>query len=118
VGGLKIGVGWYGIRSRAGQRASHTNARSAGGSSQIRWAVRRDWPDGTHEFVRARDTEASAHRQLERDRLFWRPGPMRPELSVVCISEHDFALHGRHRRDCKAPDCPRAQFPAAGVEAA
>jgi len=117
VGGLMMGVAWYGVRRRARQPLSGTDAASAG-SSTVRWAVRRDWPDGTHEFVRPRDTETRAYRQLDRDRVSWRPGPMRPELSVVCISEHDFALHGRHRRDCKAPDCPRAQSPAAGVEAA
>jgi hypothetical protein len=112
-----MGVGWYGGRRRSGLTLRGGDARSVG-SSTVRWAVRRDWPDGTHEFVRACDTEAGADRQLEKDRVFWRPGPMRPELSVVCVSAHDFALHGRHRRDCKAPDCPRAQLPAAGVEAA
>ena len=117
MGGLKMGVAWYGVRRRARQPFKGTDAESAG-SLTVRWAVRRDWPDDTHEFVRPRDTETRANRQLDRDRVYWRPGPMRPELSVVRISKHDFALHGRHRRYCKAPDCPRAQVPAAGVEAA
>ncbi len=117
MGGLKVGVAWYGVRRRSGQPSRGADVRSVGGST-VRWVVRRDWPDGTHEFVRPRDTETRANRQLDRDWAFWRPGPMRPELSVVCISEHDFALHGRHRRDCKAPDCPRAKVPSAGAEAA
>jgi hypothetical protein len=117
VGGLKIGVDWYGVRRRSGKPSRGADVRSVD-SSTVLWAVRRDWPDGVHEFVRPRDTETRAHRQRDRDRVYWRPGPMRPELSVVCISEHDFALHGRHRRDCKAPDCPRTQSPAAGAEAA
>jgi hypothetical protein len=117
VGGLKIGVAWYGVLRRSGQPFSGTDAEAVG-SSRVRWVVRRDWPDGTHEFVRPRDTETRAHHQSGRDRAFWRRGPMRPELSVVCISERDFALHGRHRRDCRTPDCRRAQLPAAGVEAA
>jgi hypothetical protein len=113
VGGLKMGVAWYGVLRRSGQPFSGTDA----GRSTVWWAVRRDWPDCTHEFVRPRDTETRAHRQSDWDRAFWRRGPMRPELSAVCISERDFALHGRHRRDCRAPDCPRAQLLAAGAVA-
>jgi hypothetical protein len=102
-----MGVGWYGRGSRTAEPASSVNARSTGKSAQVRWAVRRDWPDGTHEFIRARDNETDALRQMESDHEFWRRGPMRPPLSVVRISVHDFELHGRRRRDCKAPDCPQ-----------
>jgi hypothetical protein len=70
------------------------------------WAVRRDWPTGDHEFVDLCDGPTAAGRALESDRAFWRWGPMRPALSVVRISAHDFALHGRARRGCRAPDCP------------
>ncbi|MDT5027737.1 MAG: hypothetical protein QOE61_4163 [Micromonosporaceae bacterium] len=113
MGGLKRGVGWNGRVSRTERAADNTSARSAGRLSQVRWAVRRDWPDGTHEFIRARDTESDAQHQAQGDRDFWRRCPMRPRLSVVRISVHDFDLHGRHRHNCKAPDCPQ-QDPAAG----
>ena len=75
-------------------------------SSTVVWAVRRDWPvDGTHEFVCPRSSERAARRQLDRDRAYWRAGPIRPRLSVVQLSAHEFALHGRARRFCRAPDC-------------
>jgi hypothetical protein len=91
-----IGIGWYG-RSRRRETAA---------SSAAVYAVRRDWPDGTHEFISPHATEAGARRAAERDRAYWRGGPMRPQLSAVTTSEHDFWLHARHRRDCRAPDCP------------
>jgi hypothetical protein len=78
-------------------------------SSSSRWlavyAVRRDWPDGSHEFVGARDSKADAQRFVERDRQYWLPGPLRPEWSVVEISVRDFDLHAK-RYGCRAPDCP------------
>jgi hypothetical protein len=80
-------------------------------------AVRRDWPDGAHEFVRSCRDPARAARELEGDREFWRRGPMRPELSLVEISRHEFRLHARHRRDCRAPDCARAKPVALEVAA-
>jgi hypothetical protein len=86
--------------------------RAACLSSMAEFAVRRDWPDGSHEFVRSRRDPARAARQLEGDRAYWRRGPLRPELSLVEISRHEFRLHARHRRDCRAPDCARA-MPAA-----
>jgi hypothetical protein len=73
--------------------------------------VRRDWPDGLHEFIQLCDTKVDVLMQLERDRRFCLGGPLRPRLSVVRISVHDFKLHARHRRDCAAPDCPQASAP-------
>src|SRR5215813_3662373 len=49
-------------------------------------AVRRDWPDGTHQFVGFRLTEAEAARFLVGDYEYWRKGPMRPIHSLVVIS--------------------------------
>ena len=114
MNGLKKGVAWYGLRGRAGRPISGAVTGSVGGSSGVRWAVRRDWPDGVHEFIRDRDSEASARRQADRDRAYWCRAPMRPLLSVVRISARDFALHGRHRRGCASPDCPR-EVPVAVV---
>lgn len=105
MSGLLMGIGWYGRERRTTRQDDGPSTASVGKSAQVRFAVRRDWPDGGHEFIRARITEADAERQLVHDRDFWRRGPVRPRLSLVLISAHDFDLHGRHRRMCKAPDC-------------
>lgn len=105
MSGLLMGIGWYGRERRTMGQDGGPSTETVGKSAQARFAVRRDWPDGGHEFIRARTTEADAARQLVHDRDFWRRGPVRPRLSVVLISAHDFDLHGRHRRMCKAPDC-------------
>jgi hypothetical protein len=70
------------------------------------YAVRRDWTDGTHELVGFHWTDTSAARFVDRDRHYWRRGPMRPHSwAVVVISRRDFDLHAK-RHDCRAPDCP------------
>jgi hypothetical protein len=106
VNGLLIGGGWRG----------RLNRRRTATSSATVYAVRRDWPDGTHEFHSRRGTEAAAARAAERDQAYWRPGPMRPRLSLVTIGKYDFELHARHRLDCKAPDGPSAVMAASGAE--
>jgi hypothetical protein len=78
-----------------------------------RLAVRRDWPGGGHEFVRFGTGSMEARLFIERDRQFWRRGPMRPVHTVVEISFRDFVLHHRFRRMCRAPDCPMARVGAA-----
>ena len=72
---------------------------------QAAYAVRRNWPDSTHEFVRFARTEADAARYVESDRTYWRHGPWRPAHEIVVISLRDFDLH-RERPNCRAPDCP------------
>jgi hypothetical protein len=86
-------------------------------SSMVVWAVRRDWPDGSREFARSHRDPARVARELEGDREYWRRGPHRPEVSLVEISRHEFRLHARHRRDCRAPDCARARPVALEVAA-
>jgi hypothetical protein len=78
---------------------------------QAGFAVRRDWPDHTHEFVRFGRTEWRAARFIRSDRTFWRRGPWRPDHEIVVISRRDFELH-RDRPACRAPDCPTAREPA------
>jgi len=76
-------------------------------SRAVGWAIRRDWAvDGTHEFVRLGDDLSAVLRQAVRDCAYWRPGPVRPRVGVVRISHHEFWLHARARRGCRAPDCP------------
>jgi hypothetical protein len=76
-------------------------------SWQVGFAVRRDWPDGSHEFVRFCLSEGEAASFVTSDRAYWRRGPWRPVHAVVCISVRDFELHA-DRRLCRAPDCPAA----------
>jgi hypothetical protein len=69
--------------------------------------VRRDWPDGGHDFFGFGTTWALAERLIGRDRWFWRLGPIRPaSYALVLMSRRDFDLHHRSRRLCRAPDCP------------
>jgi hypothetical protein len=82
-----------------------SDTRDVGGFSAL-WAVRRDWPGGEHEFVTARPTARGVARALAADRAYWRRGPLRPALSVVRISRHEFDLHATAREGCRAPDCP------------
>ena len=77
-------------------------------SARVRWTVRRDWPDGTHEFVGLESDQAAAAALWARMVVKLRRLPFRPHQSVVPISKRDFWLHGHHRPACKAPDCPTA----------
>jgi hypothetical protein len=71
------------------------------------FAVRRNWPDRTHEFVRFALNEGAAAGFIAADRRYWRRGPWRPTHEIVVISLRDFDLH-RTRHGCRAPDCPAA----------
>lgn len=76
---------------------------------QAGFAIRRDWPDGGHDFSAFTWTGEGLDRQMDSDRRFWRRGPVRPSrYSVVSISWRDFDLHTRHRPLCRALDCPAA----------
>ncbi|MDG4824157.1 hypothetical protein O7635_20085 [Asanoa sp. WMMD1127] len=75
-------------------------------STEPLWVVRLDWPAGDHEFGCPRSDETAAARELDRVASFWARGPMRPRLRLARISAHDFDLHAKARRGCKAPDCP------------
>jgi hypothetical protein len=72
------------------------------------FAIRRDWPDGSHELVGFTESETRAERFVRRDREYWRRGPVRPRSwQIVAVSRRDFDLHER-RFGCQAPDCPTA----------
>jgi hypothetical protein len=105
VGGMTLGAFRFTAR-----RGPAVNAAPPLSPARTGWAVRRDWPvDGTHEFICLRRHAPAAARQAARDAAYWRMGPVRPELCVVEISEHEFWLHARARRDCRAPDCADAR---------
>ena len=95
-------------RTRSGVRAFRLwlNPLRLPGPTVV-WAVRRDWSvDLTHEFICPRLDHSAAYRAMGRDHAYWRGGPIKPELSLVRISMHDYLLHARGRRLCRAPDCP------------
>lgn len=76
-------------------------------STEYAWgyAIRREWPDGTHDlfgFVADTDT---AIRRLNRDRSFWRGGPVRP--TAVYLVPANAADVGAHPVDgCRRSGCP------------
>ena len=77
-------------------------------------AVRRDWPDGSHDMFGWQLPGADLASVVGRDRRSWARGPARPTYSVVTLSARDFLLHGR-RDVCRAPDCPTEAGPARAV---
>jgi hypothetical protein len=94
-----------GMREHLGRGASRSPARQPW---EAGYAVRRDWPDGTHEIIGFRWTAAAAARLLAGDRHYWRRGPLRPSAwAMVVVSRRDFDLHAR-RPGCRSPDCPAA----------
>ncbi len=77
------------------------------------YAVRTDWPDGTHLIFGWRRAWRSACRLLFRDHRYWRSGPIRPHTwSVVGATRTVVAAHPRSAR-CSSPQCPRG-VPLAG----
>lgn len=68
-------------------------------------AVRRDWPDSSHDLFGWRRPGADLGPAMRADLIHWLRGPARPVYSSVRVSMRDFLLHGR-RDTCRAPDCP------------
>ncbi|MEU9508574.1 hypothetical protein AB0D32_20130 [Micromonospora sp. NPDC048170] len=72
------------------------------------YAIRREWPDGAHDlFGFAADPE-TAQRWLDRDRAYWRGGPVRPAaVYLVAANAADVDRHpvAGCRRSC-CPDSP------------
>jgi hypothetical protein len=106
-------VGVAVLRSDRRQRLVQKAAKQATGEAEPtfdwapQFAVRREWPDGTHDFAGMRRTVQAANGFARRDRNFWRAGPLRPLwFGLVVMSRRDFVLHGKQRRHCTAPDCP------------
>jgi hypothetical protein len=94
-----------GVRGRAG-----LPGRWAGGWGSWRagFAVRLDWPDGTHDLGEFRRSLAAAQRRRDAAAGYWRRGPLRPvACSVVVTSRREVRLHAR-RWECRSPDCPTA----------
>jgi hypothetical protein len=75
------------------------------------WAVRRDWADGSREFVGFRASERGAARIARRDESYWRRGPRWPSrYAVVTMTRTAFLVHTDMQR-CRDVSCPGAQRP-------
>ncbi|GAA1801425.1 hypothetical protein GCM10009682_24160 [Luedemannella flava] len=79
-------------------------------------AVRRDWPDGSHDLFGWRRTGSDLGAAMRADLVYWLRAPARPVYCVVTVSMRDFLLHGR-RDVCRASDCPTAPARSAGAVA-
>ncbi len=72
----------------------------------VRYAVRRDWPDGRHDYFRLSLLPGDAQKGVDTDREYWRKGPMRPtEYRVVAMTAAVFEAH-RSTDPCKSTNCP------------
>lgn len=75
--------------------------------SEYAWgyAIRREWPDGTHDLFGFTPHAHLAQRRLDRDLGFWRSGPVRP--AAVYLVAANAADVGRHPVDgCRGAWCP------------
>lgn len=71
-----------------------------------RYAVRRNWPDGTHDYFRLSNSPGDAQKGVEGDRTYWSRHPIRPtEHRVIAITAGTFDAH-RSADACKSADCP------------
>lgn len=71
--------------------------------------VRRDWPDGRHDFVGFTMSRTDAERVKLRGRVLWRRRRLRPVHSVVDMSLVELLSH---RGLCRRTECPS---PGVGV---
>ncbi|QDY09437.1 hypothetical protein FJK98_21675 [Micromonospora sp. HM134] len=84
------------------------SADDAGTEPQVHlwgYALRREWPDGTHDLFGFTPRADVALRRLDRDRSYWRTGPVRP-LAVYLVPVHAADVTTHPVRDCRKPSCP------------
>jgi hypothetical protein len=65
-------------------------------STEYAWgyAVRRQWPDGAHDLFGFTPQADLAQRRLDRDRGYWRSGPIRPTaVYLVAANAADVSRH-------------------------
>lgn len=75
------------------------------------YAIRREWPDGHHEYIGPQTDLTKAKKQIVRDEAFWRhptnDGNRPSGHQVVLINEQDFWAHTKISH-CSSPKCPVA----------
>ncbi|MFG3423245.1 hypothetical protein [Micromonospora sp. NPDC048063] len=71
------------------------------------YAIRREWPDGTHDLFGFTPDADTAQRQLDRDGGYWRSGPVRP--TAVYLVAANAADVNQHPVDgCRTTSCPNS----------
>ncbi|WP_328340534.1 hypothetical protein [Micromonospora sp. NBC_00421] len=69
------------------------------------YAIRREWSDGAHDLFGFTPRAGVALRRLDRDRGYWRGGPVRPTaVLLVTASAGDVVSHPV--RGCRKLSCP------------
>jgi hypothetical protein len=82
----------------AGQRRLQRSQRRG-------FAVRTEWPDGTHRLFGWQRGWHQAWRAVQRDKWYWRGG-LRPDAwSIVVVTRSDVHAHAR-RLWCTSTRCP------------
>ncbi len=88
------------------RRLLNPRAGERGSLAQTGFAVRTDWPDGTHLIFGWRPSWRAASRLVARDRNYWLPGPLCPVgWSIVAVSRFEESAHHR-RGHCEDRYCP------------
>ncbi|MEW2477489.1 hypothetical protein AB0875_27225 [Micromonospora gifhornensis] len=67
------------------------------------YAVRREWPDGHHDLFGFTPDARTAERRLDRDRSYWRSGPVRPTAVYLVATNAVAAVDG-----CRDSSCPNS----------
>ena len=81
----------------------------------VGFAVRRDWPDGTHDLYGWQSTPGAVQRRIDRTQASPRWGQWRQgALMVVPASRRAVRAHSR-RDPCRVPDCLTLVAVAAGA---
>ncbi|WP_084757054.1 hypothetical protein [Micromonospora cremea] len=69
------------------------------------YAVRRQWPDDAHDLFGFTPQADLARRRLDRDRGYWRSGPIRPTaVYLVAANAADVSRHPVN--GCRHSCCP------------
>ncbi|MET8278471.1 hypothetical protein [Micromonospora sp. NPDC005174] len=76
-------------------------------STEYAWgyAVRREWPGGTHDLFGFTPDADTAIRRLDRDRSFWRGGPVRP-MAVYVVPANAADVDSHPVDGCRMVGCP------------
>ena len=96
-------------------RAAFTTGRKSAQAAHWDWgwAVRMDWPNGTHEIFGFTAQLPAAQRRLARSQAYWQRGPASPaawtivEVTRAMVQRHDPAGYG-----CTLTTCPVATVSA------
>ena len=92
-------------RSRIRARAvSAREDRSLAEKWEWGYAVRVDWPDGTHGFAGWRADVDAALRQLNNRRDYWVKAPMTSPAWTIVAANRDLVRH--HQDQCRSANCP------------